>query len=162
MLSPSSFASFIENLSPTIKGQSWTVDLPEDDVSALTVVFDIVHSRFDRVPAVIPTINECFNICDVVDKYGMEAALRPWAASWLKKLEYPEIGDERRLWIGWVLGDSELFTSTVSHLIRTRTVERGHLKLSNSFTKEQSVFIESTSIVGKQIGTLGRCRIFIR
>ncbi|KAM7212742.1 hypothetical protein V8F06_011885 [Rhypophila decipiens] len=61
----------------------WRVSLPDDMPEAAKVLLDIVHSRFEAVDGLTPSVTDLHAILVFSEKYDMTALLRPWAKSWL-------------------------------------------------------------------------------
>ncbi|RWA13801.1 hypothetical protein EKO27_g1300 [Xylaria grammica] len=64
----------------------WTVKLPEDNTTAMGLLLNIVHGRFDVVPSYEDPIyiRDLYDISVVTDKYDMAYVLKPWAKGWLR------------------------------------------------------------------------------
>ena len=124
MLQPDRFAEG-QNLS---KAESLVVRLPEDDVSAMTILCDIFHLRSSKVPIKDVTSNTMADIATLVDKYDCAAAIQPWPRIWLAQvLDGQELKsiENMRLWeVGkWIhischLGFAEQFNQLTSTFIR--------------------------------------------
>lgn len=55
---------------PASLTEPWVVELPEDDAHSSEVLFNIIHSNFDRIPDALP-LQKLFDILVVTDKYDM-------------------------------------------------------------------------------------------
>lgn len=98
----------------------WTVALPEDEPAAFATLMDIVHGHFNKVPVAV-TRDQLYQITVLTDKYDMTDVLQPWANAWVSPLctRQPTFaGDETLIWIAWELGHSELFTNTLTFLLK--------------------------------------------
>ncbi|KAK9799194.1 putative BTB domain-containing protein [Seiridium cardinale] len=112
----------------------WIVDLPEDDPGAMTIILNIIHSRFENFP-IDEDINSSrlYELTVLTDKYDLTKVLRPWAKNWLRPLHalYPQgwMRSQTRipplfsttltkhLWIAWELGDRVLLQNTLKDMI---------------------------------------------
>ncbi|KAI0418622.1 hypothetical protein F5X98DRAFT_337689 [Xylaria grammica] len=108
----------------------WTVKLPEDNTTAMGLLLNIVHGRFDVVPSYEDPIyiRDLYDISVVTDKYDMAHVLKPWAKGWLRStLCSTELTGEslreqychERLWISWALGDKAHFEEIAKILLLT-------------------------------------------
>ena len=110
------------------KTGSIVVRLPEDNVSAMTILCDIFHLRSGKIPIKDVTSDTMADIATLVDKYDCAAAIQPWPKLWLAQLlDGPELKDTKGMSLGevgkWVhischLGYDELFSQMTSTLIR--------------------------------------------
>ncbi|KAI1113315.1 hypothetical protein F5Y14DRAFT_418439 [Nemania sp. NC0429] len=98
----------------------WTVQLPEDNPTAMSLLLSIIHGQFDAVPGYqdLLYISDLYDISVITDKYDMAHVLQPWARGWLRPtLCSAELVGEslreqyyhERLWISWALGDKANF-----------------------------------------------------
>ncbi|KAI1802348.1 hypothetical protein F4811DRAFT_563328 [Daldinia bambusicola] len=98
----------------------WVVKLPEDNVAAMTIILNIIHGRFDKVPGYEDFVytTHFYNLCVLTDKYDMAHVLRPWAKGWSRSThsQCEKLGQSlrtkfchERLWIAWELGDRVAF-----------------------------------------------------
>ncbi|KAI1481430.1 hypothetical protein F4774DRAFT_375338 [Daldinia eschscholtzii] len=102
------------------KSSDWVVKLPEDNVAAMTIILNIIHGRFDKVPGYEDFVytTHFYNLCVLTDKYDMTHVLRPWAKGWSRSThsQCEKLGQSlrtkfchERLWIAWELGDRVAF-----------------------------------------------------
>ncbi|KAI1412320.1 hypothetical protein F5Y13DRAFT_46077 [Hypoxylon sp. FL1857] len=109
-------------------GEEWIVKLPEDNVTAMTIVLSIIHGRFDKVAGYEDLIYTAhlYNLCVLTDKYDMTHILRPWAKGWSRSVHTrsEKLGRclrekfcHERLWIAWDLGDQETFEEMAKALL---------------------------------------------
>ncbi|KAK9416573.1 hypothetical protein SUNI508_09679 [Seiridium unicorne] len=112
----------------------WIVDLPEDDPGAMTIILNIIHSRFENLP-IDEDMNSSrlYELTVLTDKYDLTKVLRPWAKRWLRPLHalYPQgwmrsqtrilplfsTDLTKHLWIAWELGDENLLQNTLKDMI---------------------------------------------
>lgn len=104
------------------KDGEWIVELPEDDYKALTLVLNVIHFHFDRIPdPATPTVEDLFNLTILTDKYDLTHLLRPWAKSWTKSwtwcLQLTWRHDLRLLWVAWELGHAQLFRQVAQSVV---------------------------------------------
>jgi hypothetical protein len=124
MFQPDRFAEG-QNLSKT---GSLVVRLPEDDVSAMTILCDIFHLRSSKVPVEDVASNTMADIATLVDKYDCAAAIQPWPRIWLaqvlgrqelKGIEDMGLGEVGKwIHISYHLGFAEQFNQFTSTFIR--------------------------------------------
>ncbi|KAJ2969301.1 hypothetical protein NUW58_g10021 [Xylaria curta] len=108
----------------------WTIKLPEDNPTALALLLNIVHGRFDVVPSYedLLYIRDLYNVSVVTDKYDMTHILQPWARGWMRSTlcsteltggSLREQYCQERLWISWELGDRANFEEIAKVLLLT-------------------------------------------
>ncbi|KAI0112765.1 hypothetical protein F4776DRAFT_339550 [Hypoxylon sp. NC0597] len=108
--------------------KEWIVKLPEDNVTAMTIVLSIIHGRFDQVAGYEDLIYTAhlYNLCVLTDKYDMTHVLRPWAKGWSRSVHSrsEKLGQclrekfcHERLWIAWDLGDQATFEEMAKALL---------------------------------------------
>ncbi|KAI1373126.1 hypothetical protein F4677DRAFT_462490 [Hypoxylon crocopeplum] len=107
------------------KGRSnmddWVVHI-DGDHDALSVIFQIVHYNFSKVPTSV-TLGELYDISCVLSQYRCIHLVHPWAAKWLKNIS-AHAGDadaysicHKGIFIAWTLGDVKLFRDMSDALI---------------------------------------------
>lgn len=115
----------------------WTVKLPEDNPTAIALLLNIVHSRFDKVPGYKDPLNvrDLYEISVLTDKYNITYTLQPWAKGWLpsvhrsaKRIDESLQAQFRheRLWISWVLGDRTKFEKIAKILLLNSCGSKGN------------------------------------
>ncbi|KAK0667808.1 hypothetical protein QBC41DRAFT_323229 [Cercophora samala] len=125
--------------SKPMDGSKWVVELPEDDVQALTVMLGIIHNVYELVPGPDKmTVDLLWNILVLCDKYDMARVLKPWVPSWsqhIKSLKEPDT-NEKMMFIAWELGDQCWFESLFGSLVLGACVNgKGHLvRLGDGFS----------------------------
>lgn len=96
----------------------WTIKLPEDSPRGLEVLLNIVHGRFDMVPASLEG-DYLFDVCVEADKRDMVKVLRPWSKVWGMKLgldPYSRLLTD--LFTSWVLGWGDIYAKLIMHMVR--------------------------------------------
>lgn len=73
-------SNFVEGL-PTTQSTTRNIELPEDDVTAITTLCNIAHMRSKSVNLVSFRALECLSI--ICDKYDAVEALMPWTSHWM-------------------------------------------------------------------------------
>ncbi|KAI0861661.1 hypothetical protein F4860DRAFT_475817 [Xylaria cubensis] len=124
------YGEFGESKKPCLQDDSleWTVKLPEDNPTAMGLLLNITHGRFDVVPSYedLLSIRDLYDISVVTDKYDMTHVLQPWARGWLRsalcstQLTGESLREQychERLWISWVLGDKANFEEIAKILL---------------------------------------------
>ncbi|KAK1770178.1 hypothetical protein QBC33DRAFT_313487 [Phialemonium atrogriseum] len=102
----------------------WIVELPEDDYKALTLVLNILHFRFDRIPdPTTLTVDELFNLTILTDKYDLAHLLRPWVRPLSGSL-LSQDHDLRLLWIAWELGHMRLFRDIAERVLSSAFLDQ--------------------------------------
>lgn len=112
------YGNFAESKSKD-DGNCWTVDLPTDSPSAVEILLNITHARFQLVPRT-PSIDELYDLTVLTDFYDATASLAPWADSWMSTIR--ELPDDpgltpKLLWVSWQLGRAGLFTSIAREIL---------------------------------------------
>lgn len=94
------------------------VSLQDDDHRALSILLDIAHMRFLKVPQCLK-YEQLLEVSILCDKYDTVTLVRPWLPKWLKELEeLPDrAGYEEWLFIAWVFGDSSTFMRIAFRLV---------------------------------------------
>jgi len=126
------YGEFMESKKPHPHDDSleWTVKLPEDNPTAMGLLFSIIHGRFDVVPGYeeLLYVRDLYEISVITDKYDMAHVLQPWARGWLRstlcstELIGESLRDQNcheRLWISWALGDKTNFEEIAKIMLLT-------------------------------------------
>jgi hypothetical protein len=123
----------------------WVVQLPEDDINAMAIIFNIIHGHVEKVPKVLPKTmgelvgpsSQCYHdaavetdmlylITTSADKYDLIRLLRPWAKYWLERVKGKKRWNKQAwknnwcaelLWGAWILGDRDLLYSQLNHVV---------------------------------------------
>lgn len=103
------FTKFSEAFAPE-------VELPDDNPQAILILLQIAHLRFDQLPGGAMSLEELNRLAIVCDKYDAVATVRPFLKTWLSVRLSPE--NEKFLWVYWVFGYKEQFSSLALHLQR--------------------------------------------
>lgn len=142
------FGGFAESKPST--GDAWVVRLPEDDINAMAILFDIIHGRAHKVPKLLPKslaelagpsahcdfddaveTDVLYLVVVAADKYDIIHLLRPWAKYWLERIKGKKRWDRKRwenswcaelLWAAWMLGDRGLLFSQLNKVVLSAKV----------------------------------------
>ncbi|KAK0706013.1 hypothetical protein B0T26DRAFT_861902, partial [Lasiosphaeria miniovina] len=92
------------------KEGQWVVSLPDDPSTALEVILDIIHARFQCLPNTFtPSLTQIYQILILVDKYDVVHVIRPCVKEWTKTLEsvtkIPASDRAARIHVAWELGN---------------------------------------------------------
>ncbi|KAI8958186.1 hypothetical protein F5Y11DRAFT_351770 [Daldinia sp. FL1419] len=123
--------------SPESGKSDWVVKLPDDNVSAMTIILNIIHGRFDKVPGYEDFVytTHFYNLCVLTDKYDMTHVLRPWAKGWSRSThnQCEKLGQSlrtkfchERLWIAWELGDRVAFEGMAKAMLMNSSASAGN------------------------------------
>lgn len=115
----------------------WVVKLPEDNSAAMSIILNIIHSRFDQVSGYEDFVytTHLYNLCVLTDKYDMTHILRPWAKGWSRTthIQCEKLGQSlrskfchERLWIAWELGDFVTFDAMSKALLLNSSSSAGN------------------------------------
>ena len=98
----------------------------DDDEGALSILLDITHFRFLKVPESL-NYGQLLQISILCDKYDIVTLARPWLSKWVADLEdLPDrAGHEEWLFIAWAFGDSSTFERIARRLVMEITVPDG-------------------------------------
>jgi hypothetical protein len=146
------------------KSGDWVVTLPEDDPYALCFLLNIIHLRFDRIPAVggatTYTDQVVYKLTVLSDKYELTHSLRPWASSWLADISKRHRRDfTSRIWIAWELGDYKLFAAEVDNLyLNTGVDSDGNLLDATGTRLDTCPMLENLDVLGKSCSHPNHCR----
>ncbi|KXJ89943.1 hypothetical protein Micbo1qcDRAFT_235127 [Microdochium bolleyi] len=126
------FGRFAES-SQNQSGDTWEVELPEDPSSVTRVLFEIMHSRYQRLktmgcedPTVVPLL---YDLTIMADKYDCVALFRPWASMWASHLDIDAHGKTelsllRMSWIFHQLGHIAKYEAVLTTLIMDYPLDR--------------------------------------
>jgi hypothetical protein len=99
---------------------SWTFKLPEDDPLPFAILLNLIHTRFERIPARV-TLKQLYGICILTQKYNMTEVLRPVAERWYKNIGRPSEGEYglffKRAFVTWELGFAEDLSEMAGHVV---------------------------------------------
>lgn len=99
---------------------SWTLELPEDDPLPFAILLDLIHTRFERIPARV-TLKQLYGICILTQKYDMTEVLRPVAERWYKNIGRPSEGEYglffKKAFVAWELGFAEDLSEMAGHVV---------------------------------------------
>ncbi|RBR02944.1 hypothetical protein FVER53590_01272 [Fusarium verticillioides] len=107
------------NQKDTEDGGSWTIELPDDDPVPFTVIMNLIHTRFEKVPAKV-SLKKLYGACILTSKYEMTQVLRPVAERWFKALgtSTEDYGlFFKKAYIAWELGFSEELSEMMGHVV---------------------------------------------
>ncbi|KAJ1324712.1 BTB/POZ domain-containing protein [Microdochium nivale] len=109
----------------------WTIKLPEDPSSAMKLLFEIMHSRHQHQTALSSAhetlIPRLYDLLVVADKYDCIDLFRPWAASWVHRLNAKDKSERDLLHLSWVfyqLGHATGYKAVMTRLIMDFPVSR--------------------------------------
>ncbi|WZH39715.1 uncharacterized protein QYS62_000640 [Fusarium acuminatum] len=99
---------------------SWTLELPEDDPLPFTILLDLIHTRFERIPVRV-TLNQLYGICILTQKYNITEVLRPVAERWYKYIGWTPEGEYglffKKAFVAWELGFTEDLSEMAGHVV---------------------------------------------
>ena len=97
---------------PADPTESWIVELPEDDADSTEILFNIIHSHFDRIPDAL-SLQSLFAALIVTEKYDMTQLVRPWIKAWFAPHRANVMPSNYALMLctTWELGDEGIFTN---------------------------------------------------
>ncbi|CZR64670.1 uncharacterized protein PAC_14568 [Phialocephala subalpina] len=102
------------------------IDCTEDDSTALLILLNIVHSRFEKVPEHVQ-YRTLLSIATLCDQYDCVKLVRPWLVDnlWLRgeKHESVKIGQHKWLFIAWVFGRTATFQKLAMDLVKDIRVD---------------------------------------
>ncbi|KAF4490171.1 hypothetical protein FAGAP_11056 [Fusarium agapanthi] len=107
------------NQKDTEDGGDWTIELPDDDPTPFTVLMNLIHTRFEKVPAKV-SLKKLYGACILTSKYEMTQVLRPVAEHWFKALgtSTEDYGlFFKKAYIAWELGFSEELSEMMGHVV---------------------------------------------
>ncbi|KAF9771614.1 hypothetical protein IL306_010738 [Fusarium sp. DS 682] len=97
----------------------WTIELPGDDPAPFALLLNLIHTRFENVPAKV-TLKKLYGVCIITNKYEMTQVLRPVAERWYKAVGPPAEDYGlffKRAFIAWELGYAEDLSDMVGHVV---------------------------------------------
>ncbi|KAK1613523.1 hypothetical protein BDP81DRAFT_187541 [Colletotrichum phormii] len=100
------------------RGETATLDYTEDATQAVLIVMDIIHLRFDRVPAIL-SLRGLRDLAVFTDKFDITHIVVPWLTGWLSwhSMKVNEKGSEVDwLWIAWEYGLLSVFNHVGKNL----------------------------------------------
>ena len=94
------------------------ISLKDDDQEALSILLDIAHLRFSKIPLTV-TYELLIGLAVLCDKYDLVTLVQPWLPKWYEKLWHLRNGDgfERWLFIAWTFGDATTFECNAVRLV---------------------------------------------
>ncbi|KAM0210910.1 hypothetical protein ACHAQI_005637 [Fusarium lateritium] len=112
------YGNFIEAKKPD--NGEWTVNLPEDKATAMSLFLRISHGQFDHVPKTI-SIDDLYDLTVLSNYYDATQTLEPWIGRWMSSLE----DDMKRtkesmakcLGITWEFGLKDSFERTTGRML---------------------------------------------
>ncbi|KAG5755748.1 hypothetical protein H9Q69_006012 [Fusarium xylarioides] len=107
------------NQKDTEDGDDWTIELPDDNPVPFTVLMNLIHARFEKVPAKV-SLKKLYGACILTSKYEMTQVLRPVAERWFKALGTST--DDyglffKKAYVAWELGFSEELSEMMGHVV---------------------------------------------
>lgn len=134
-------------------GAPWVVRLPEDDINAMAILFNIIHTRLHKVPKILPkTLSELvgpsaycnfdaavetdvlYLIATTADKYDLIYILDPWAKFWVERIKnktrwnmklWQNSWCPELLWATWLLGNRDLLYSQLNKVVLSASLTGG-------------------------------------
>ncbi|KAI0836486.1 hypothetical protein F5Y06DRAFT_305240 [Hypoxylon sp. FL0890] len=109
----------------------WMVEI-HGDVDALTIIFSIVHFKFNEVPVCI-NLDGLYEIALVFSEYDCAHLAYPWASKWIESLSYLVTSADlhrvchKALFVAWVFGDVKLFRDMADALVISSELVDGEL-----------------------------------
>lgn len=80
------YGPFVESKRPEAGKGQWTVELPEDDPSAIEVIMHLIHGHPPHKIVAVITVELVFEVTVLTKKYGMTSCLWPVTNTWLEEL----------------------------------------------------------------------------
>ena len=150
----------------------WVVNLPDDDVNAMAILFDIIHGHVHKVPKTLPKwtyflagpSSHCYLdaavetdmlylITTAADKYGLMHLLVPWVKYWVERICCKKRwwktacdGDwcPELLWSAYLLGDPDLLNTQVYNLLLSSRVSKASAEGSATSGEASEVWVTDT------------------
>jgi hypothetical protein len=95
------------------------IPFPDDNATAMGVILHLAHLRYKKVPKSMD-FSDLVGLAVICDKYDVVSIVRPfledWVAPWRHRLL--DAGYEEWLYLAWVFGYKQDFTSLASELCR--------------------------------------------
>ncbi|KAJ4272165.1 hypothetical protein NW762_000876 [Fusarium torreyae] len=113
----------------------WTVSLPGDDPAPFALLLNLIHARFEKIPAQV-SVNQLYGVCILTNKYEMTEVLRPVAERWYKGIQRPEISELffKMLFVAWELGFAEDMSQMTGQIVYNCWLdEDNQLAIGNSW-----------------------------
>ena len=124
------------------------IEMLDDDPSALEIILNIAHLRFEAVPQSLG-FEQLLSLATLTDKYQATRVLRPWISLWMMDISrfVGKPGYEECAWIAWEFGLEVDFERIVTHLI-----------LNAKTDKEGRCLVDDECLIGKQLpsGMIGQ------
>lgn len=100
------------------------VSLPEDDPNALTIMLNVAHLRFHKLPKEPLSFEALRDLIVLSNKYCATILFKPWIDMWSDYLRCPgeleyQYGQEELLFVYWELGQEEKLQDLAITLART-------------------------------------------
>ncbi|QPC75641.1 hypothetical protein HYE68_006393 [Fusarium pseudograminearum] len=117
-------------------GGRWTIEFPEDDPKSFAILLNLIHARFEKVPANVK-LDRLFDVCVLADKYGMTSVLRPVAERWyLSARTLDKDSIFKMAFIAWELGFATDFGEIVGYITHNCSLD-GDSELVFGSSKER-------------------------
>ncbi|KAG7293580.1 hypothetical protein NEMBOFW57_003633 [Staphylotrichum longicolle] len=101
----------------------WVMPLPEDHPDALRIALQVIHYKFDVVPASL-SLDIVFHLTVLCDKYDMVGLLKPFWIGWISKLSQPALEPRslvQQVWVAHKLGHMQLYERAVKEVLSSTT-----------------------------------------
>lgn len=94
------------------------IPLPEDGLNTLSIILNIAHLNFTKVPSHLE-FDDLLTVAIVTNKYLAMHIVRSWVTNWIKHLEgtVGVQGYEEWLWISWEFGYNNIFELVANKLV---------------------------------------------
>ena len=110
--------------------QTTPIPFPDDDMFALSILLNVAHLQFSRIPVVV-TLEQLYQIAVTFDKYDAGRVALPWLHRWFEEAKTcTKLTDFPSQWsfISWAFGDERTFRTTVEFLLENiKKLQKGEL-----------------------------------
>jgi hypothetical protein len=98
----------------------WTVSLPADNATAMSLFLRISHGQFDHIPRTI-SIDDLYDLTVLSNYYDATRMLEPWVGRWMSSMEDNEKRTKESmakcLGIAWEFGFHDFFVGTTRRML---------------------------------------------
>ncbi|KAH6950941.1 hypothetical protein DER45DRAFT_579134 [Fusarium avenaceum] len=112
------YGNFLEAKKPD-HGE-WTVTLPEDNATAMSLFLRISHGQFDHIPRTI-SIDDLYDLTVLSNYYDATRMLEPWVGRWMSSMEDNKKRTKESmakcLGIAWEFGFQDSFAGTTRRML---------------------------------------------
>ncbi|KAM0270065.1 hypothetical protein ACHAQH_009549 [Verticillium albo-atrum] len=114
------YGTFVESRNKAVINATWTVHLPEDNLTAFNLFVRIAYGFLYKVLRWL-SLDEIYELTVLTHYYDTTYILIPWVSTWIASLREPPPGNfiliPMLLWISWELGRRPLFESTAHRIL---------------------------------------------